>query len=366
MQKVSSILGYYSTVPKKLVLLVIFIFAINLAALTFIDFFFNFNIWIPVIIVSIPFLSFIIYGICAFFAKNSLGWFTHCWYHRKAPFILRYLPRPTMNPEIDIQKIKATAKPGDIILRTYHNYLDSIVFSENSFFTHVGICNGKADVVDAVLHSTGQHGVHEVPLEYFCQCDDVAILRFSLDQNKEETEVLNYINAQLDEETTHDERRIFKNLQKKGKEELMTISKGQYDDFLEYSNSVVLERAEAVKKRGTPYDFSFDFNNFETMSCVEYVWYCYKSLYPLHRIKVENFEFFNWIKMRVMIPDVFIKNDFFSYVYSNLPGVEGKADLIRIMDKRSRKFLQLLKVMVLWNILLLLTWYAYFYLTLKK
>lgn len=364
MQKVRGILGYFSNVPIKLSLLALIIFVFNLLVLCFIDVFINFNMWVPLAIVSIPFAWVVVYGIIACFSKEPLNWFTYCRYQRYAPFVLWYKPNPEMNPGIDIKKIQSVAKPGDIILRCYHYYLDSIVFSENSYFTHVGICKGENGIVDKVLHSTGKYGVHETALETFCKCDDVAILRFSLHHNREERQVLEYINQQdTNDEITKQEQTIYGALQTKVKQDVTNLSVQRDKTFLEYSNQVVLERAQSLI--GTPYDFGFNFHDFTRMSCVEYVWYCYKSLYPLHRIKVENFEFFDWIKMRVIIPDVFIKNDFFNYQYCSIPGVTNKAGLIKVMDSRPRKFLQLLKGLFIWNILLLALWYVYFYYTRK-
>jgi hypothetical protein len=77
---------------------------------------------------------------------------------------------------------------------------------------------------------------------------------------------------------------------------------------------VVLKVAKA--KRGIPYNYNFNFLSFKKLSCVEFIWYCYKSLYILHNVKRETLHYFNLLKTRVIAPDMFLKSDFFKIVYT--------------------------------------------------
>lgn len=361
-------LKYFSNIHARLVLLALVILALNVLVLCYIDAYLkSFNILKPLLIVMIPFFCFMIYWLIAFLTNNKLAWLTHCKYNRFIPFLLYPKLFPVKSKEINVDKIKSDARPGDIILRRYNYYIDSIVFSENSYFTHVGICNGEGNTATEVLHCTAKGGVHSISIAEFCQCDHIAILRFSLDESEEEKQILGYINEQkpddqAPEEIIQNERKIFELLQKRLMSETTTITKNDSSSFTEYVKETVLSRAVSLKGK-IEYDFNFNFRDFTRMSCVEYVWYCFKCIYPLHRIKEESFEFFDWVKLPVIIPDVFIKNDFFKYVYASIPGIETKPQLISVIDRRTRKFLEFLFFMLLWNIIFHVT--AYFLLSRK-
>jgi hypothetical protein len=74
--------------------------------------------------------------------------------------------------------------------------------------------------------------------------------------------------------------------------------------------------AIAKNEFGAPYDYNFTFLTFKNLSCVEFVWYCYKSLYILHNVKRRFFYYFNFLKTCVIVPDSFIGSNFFDVIYT--------------------------------------------------
>ena len=74
----------------------------------------------------------------------------------------------------------------------------------------------------------------------------------------------------------------------------------------------------AVIELHVPYDYDFNFVNSKYLSCVEYVWYCYKCLLPVHNVKRETLYYFNWIKTYVTVPDTFINSNFFDVIFTSI------------------------------------------------
>ena len=231
-------------------------------------------------------------------------------------------------------------QPCDILLRRYNNYLDGLIFSQNSYFTHAAIFYGNYEGrANQVLHATSEKGVHFDDLKSFCQCDDVAVLRFTTEVTEEETTVRTYIeeagySTPAEKDLLDKELSVFEGLMK----DIKHISSKDSAN-LDTCKNIILERGESLK--GTPYDSQFNFKSFDALSCIEFVWYCFKCLFPLHRIRVKDFEYFGMFELPVIVPDVFIKNDYFKYIYSSIKKVQGKGELrkyIRTDRSKVKKF----------------------------
>ena len=352
---------YFSFVIKKLRYLGLGILALNLLIVFSINILFlHMPFGFPLFVVFIPVISFLI-----FFLINQVhGRFhnnmTHYKYNLLFPFIFHDNPTPKKSDRIDMDEIKRQIKQGDIVLRRYNHYIDGLVFSENSYFTHVGIyCADYRCITSKVLHAEAKTGVHATPLEEFCNCDDIAILRFSFDKTEEEDEMLDHILKEYRPEDDDDKDKIkqrellvFDNLMKKTKTEKGTLILKKEDVYAEGYSHLILDRAISLLK--TPYDFEFNFENFDNLSCIEYVWYCFKFLFPLHRIRVKDFEFFQLIKMPVIVPDVFVRNDFFSYVYTSLPlARKNKKELMKYARSAQKQFWKFIIMILIWDIIFL-------------
>ena len=70
----------------------------------------------------------------------------------------------------DIRDIIKIIKPGDIVLRKYNHYLDSIFIPGE--YSHSGIYIGKNKIVHAIAE-----GVQEIDVIDFFQCDKACVLR---------------------------------------------------------------------------------------------------------------------------------------------------------------------------------------------
>lgn len=310
--------------------------------------------------ITVSLLPLVSLGIYCLYWWPSMGLgnaISHCKYNVAFPFIFNYDGEPEMHESVDIKTITTVAKPADIILRSYKSHLDGIIFSDNSYFTHIGICAASdGTTVDSVWHSTGEFGVHNCSVQEFCRCDEIGIFRFSLEDSLEEARIADHIKEQaaLDIDWQPD-LEIYDSLKKNLKSDIAQGTKDQLP-FKDYCSNIILNRAKELNK--TPYDYNFNFNDFKEMSCIEYVWYCHKFLYPLHRIKVDDFEFLNWIRFPVINPDVFTKNDYFSFIYNNR--AKTLAGLYEIIRNRKKKFYCLLLSLLLWSIALILIYFWFF------
>ena len=342
---------YLSTIGFKL-------FALGLAVMALISYFLcvcNLNFihlpsYLPVIISLMPVAFFNFYLLKSWFRyrKSIFLRLARCKYHRFCSIYLYYDDSPKKSEKIDINTIAENIRPCDVLLRRYEYYLDGLIFSQNSYFTHAGIFFGDYSGKKLqVIHSTGEHGVHFSSLEDFCKCDDLAILRFTTDGTEEDIETYNNI-VQSDRvkgqqnDLINKELEVFQGLM----EDIKHISRDKGSNHAGYENTI-LERAESLI--GAKYDCEFNFRNFETFSCTEFVWYCFKCLFPLHRIKIRDVEFFGFLKMPVIIPDVFIKNDYFSFVYSSIPTAQNKRDLRQYVQSAHLRLIHFVLNILFWD-----------------
>lgn len=342
MQKEKSGFGFVYVVLVRLLMLGIVVILINVLALYVINRFFlpgsDSDISAPLFFGFFAVVVFAIYCLWHWTGNDLPEVLTHTTYNPWIP-LPWHVSTPQKSQHINMEKVIAAAMPGDVILRRNKYYLVGLAFSQNSYFTHVGICYrepGKEAL--KVLHSEGKQGVHLSDMEEFCRCDEVAILRFSLNETQDDIDVMRSLrNAELD---------VFNHLQTLKKnidEQIMEDGR----PFREHYIKVVLDKA--VSLMCTRYDTRFNFSDINAVSCIEYVWDSYKPLFPLHRIREKTLSYFHLIKLKVIIPDGFVKNDYFSYQYSSIPNVNSKAALIQQIKKRQHNFWHFFLSIFIWN-----------------
>ena len=133
----------------------------------------------------------------------------------KWPMFVLYQPKGYKVTGKQIKEIQDRAKPGDILLRGYDNYLDGY-FIPGEYFSHAGFYEGGFH--QKVIHAMAESVKIDTLID-FCRCDYLAILR-------------------IKHTTPHD---IYSAIRR------------------------------ANKYVGRPYDFYFDFNNPSDISCTELV-----------------------------------------------------------------------------------------------
>jgi len=190
------------------------------------------------------------------------------------PMFLVYAPRGYAVRGIDYREAMAVAQPGDLLLRGYVDYLDGYFIP--GFFSHAGTYVGEltaADLAEAegidaealfepgpqmVVHAKAEGVLCEDLLD-FCRTDRMAILRLpdvvKMGDGFEPSRI------PISQFTT-EELDVFTRL-KEGKgvprEEIIPL---------------IVERA--ISRIGTPYDFQFDFANFDSLCCSEFSYWCMK------------------------------------------------------------------------------------------
>ena len=91
----------------------------------------------------------------------------------------------------DICKIQEVIQPGDIILRSYENYLDSYLIPGK--YSHSGVYIGDGKIIHAVAE-----GVKEIHLIDFCQADGILVLRHYADAKKQIERCKKWIGKEYD------------------------------------------------------------------------------------------------------------------------------------------------------------------------
>lgn len=194
----------------------------------------------------------------------------------KYPFFMLYHPAGYKVKGDDIRQVIKTIQTGDILIRGYVNYLDGYFIPGH--FSHAGLYIGEVkpgqlNIPDAfknvykegeqiAIHSMAE-GVFMEDIINFCRCDYLVILR-----RNDRTE------PDLDPATMNEE---------------------------------VLKRAYA--NLGKPYDFKFDFSNYHTMSCTEFVYQCCDEFMAKYKVGIKKRSvLFKSIEM--IIPDDFVTNEF--------------------------------------------------------
>ncbi len=185
----------------------------------------------------------------------------------------------------DAREVIGLVRPGDILLRSYDNYVDGLFIPGR--YSHVGLYVGKIDETQRahagslldnpssqarakskffrsgsqmVIHAMAE-GVRMDDVLTFCRCDAMAILRLPA--------VLGGAPAQADY-LFRDE--LFSALERLIRERLKSGASVTSEEV------IPLAIEAALGKVGEEYDFGFDFNKFDSFSCSELIYYCYKSV----------------------------------------------------------------------------------------
>jgi hypothetical protein len=196
----------------------------------------------------------------------------------KYPMYLLYDPGSYKVKGHEIRRVIETVQPGDILVRSYSNYLDGYFIPGR--FSHVGLYVGKTELADlenvknpnrdkfyegkqVVIHSMAE-GVFMEDVINFCKCDYLVIMRRS---SRTEPEV----------------------------------------DFETDFRSVVYPKA--LKNLGKEYDFKFDFSNYHTLSCTELVYSCCESFIEKYGVRIQPRRVL-FSKRDMIIPDDFLTTSF--------------------------------------------------------
>jgi hypothetical protein len=165
----------------------------------------NFNKWkwVPIVIYAFPFLMIAFYYLYVIFKdyllhlkipKLEAGELTNMRYDKKFPLWLYYDPygRRHKFTVRDAASLINYLQKGDIILRRHENYLDSLILTQASYFTHAGIVTGfNSRGLPIIVHAIGKTGVDHAKYYDFMRCDDVAVIRLRENVDKTQVEGVN-------------------------------------------------------------------------------------------------------------------------------------------------------------------------------
>lgn len=220
------------------------------------------------------------------------------------PMFLLYDPRGYRVKGEDARQAMKRVRPGDILLRGYDNYLDGYFIP--GYFSHAGLYVGSVtkeedyhlverprgkkifrDGKQMVIHSIAE-GVFMEDLLNFCRCDYMAILRFpDLITRASQSQPLN-----IPKREWRDPEEAIRDSLKRG-------------DQVKFAEALPAIREMALINLGRPYDFNFDFANFDRLCCTEFVYLCTKSLASFLRIRPISRRVL-FVSKRVVRPDDFL------------------------------------------------------------
>lgn len=225
----------------------------------------------------------------------------------KWPMFLVYDPGSYQVKGQDIREVLNIVQPGDILLRGYNNYLDGYFIP--GYFSHVGFYLGHVKEQDSdkvvipegkelfrageqmVVHAMAE-GVFIEDVLDFCSADRMLIVRFP--DSLQATEILTEDQVPFISFTDR-EKELFNQLNQ--------------DAILNFSDIFPVLFDLALSQVGKKYDFSFDFKNYNNLSCTEFLYFVIKSLEGHHRLKPTEKKFFFYNKT-VIVPDAFVRKPF--------------------------------------------------------
>lgn len=223
------------------------------------------------------------------------------------PMFLVYDPSGYQVKGDEVREVINIIKPGDILLRGYNKYLDGLFIP--GYFSHAGIYLGEvlpehSELVtpdkreeyfrtgDQIVAHAMAEGVFMEDLINFCRCDRMIILRLpeeiSMAQENTVADIpTNNFNSE--------ELSIFN-----------TLAEGNTLRFDEVFKTIF---KVALRQIGKPYDFQFNFSNYNNLSCTEFVDFCLKSLESFHNLNPTRKNFLIFAK-EVIPPDAFVRSKF--------------------------------------------------------
>lgn len=193
----------------------------------------------------------------------------------KYPLFVLYDPNSYKVSGDEVRHIINTIQPGDILIRGYKNYLDGYFIP--GFFSHAGVYLGATPAQDdwpevalksykqgeqITIHSMAE-GVFMEDILNFCKCDYLLILRRN------------------------------------------TTTEPNYNPNTDFSPIF----NKAIKSVGKPYDFTFDFSRYHTMSCTEFVYSAFEDIMPTYSVKIKKRRALI-TKREMIIPDDFVTDKF--------------------------------------------------------
>lgn len=233
-----------------------------------------------------------------------ITWFGDIKLFQPLPFLPRmvpvYDPGSYRVTAAESRALESILLPGDILLRGYTDYLDGMVIP--GFFSHAGLYLGEIDEDTLnragfrseaqaakdnqgkapsrwekgfatgkfmVAHSMAE-GVFTEDIIGFCRADFMAVVRIPR-QVVAMPGLKPY--RYTDKEASSPEAVLQERLLAAGETGISFV-----DDALP------VIRAQALSRLGAHYDFSFDFRNFNDMSCTEYVHWSTRCLQAAHGI----------------------------------------------------------------------------------
>lgn len=348
------------------------------------------NPWFFWSVVLLPLISILVAMILSGNTFRIFGKLPYIKYRPRLPLFFYYDEKPDKYRYRECDKLQSLIQDGDVLLRRHDYYIDGLILLQNAYYSHAGIAfKDKESGKVKVYHALGATGVTDDLLENFSRCDDLAVLRFNPNKDlgpylkkhsnnaffkndKKGQQLVSKIkNPQIripngDKKTkmTFDMKNV-RDLVASNELRLMIHEKPAnevelriFDDIYENIQTgnykpptadvyipIVLELAEQSK--GTPYDYDFNFQNFKTMSCVEFVWFCYKSLFPIHQVKRRIFTYFGFIRTFVLVPDLFAASPAFDLVYSGIEGIgTNKKKLLQYIKRTRVRFWNFILIVV--------------------
>lgn len=341
-------------------------------------------------IILLPLLCLLIGIVKGGGVKCTLKAITHTKYWNHFPPVLFYDPLPRRYRFKNPGNLAHILEEGDVLLRRFDHYIDGLILKQASYFTHAGLYYGSYQGKERqVLHAVGATGVSFVDLEDFIKCDDFAILRLKeivfhqgadistpQEQHKELSIPFmpNIVTSMLlaqdksgsgawgNKQIELKDARTFITGTETDFSRLSPLAQKELAIYDQLNNNITVEKKvyiPVIKEAGLSvlgeaYDYDFNFIDFTKMSCVEFVWYAYKCLLPVHRIRRNFYNYFAFVKAFVIVPDDFLKSDAFELVYSSLP-FAGKEKLLGFISGKKFLFWSfLLKVVLVQLVFLLL------------
>lgn len=227
------------------------------------------------------------------------------------PLFVIYDPKGYQVKGYEVREVINCLQPGDILLRGYDKYLSGAFIP--GYFSHSGLYVGEVKEEDKhkvdpplsehqlksfktgeqmVIHAMAQ-GVFMEDIIDFCRTDRMLILRFPQQiQAHDATDDAEPVERVFSVE----EYNLFRDL-KAGK-------------AINFQDIYPLIYRTALVQIGKPYDYKFDFDNYNDLSCTEFVQNCFKALTPYHGIGAIERRYFGLLNKSVIEPDAFVRECF--------------------------------------------------------
>jgi hypothetical protein len=228
------------------------------------------------------------------------------------PFFLVYDPGSYQVKGDDVRALLQVLQPGDILLRSYANYLDGKFIPGK--FSHAGLycgtvgegdralvgtrqrSRGARDEAQSTLFHTGEQmvvhamaeGVFIEDILTFSRCDQLVVLRLPAQITLPDAAPRSPFDPALLSAEEHSLR-----------ERLACGEAIAREEF------TALAITEALRNVGRAYDFGFDFSDFRRLSCSELVYWCYKSVAELINVQPRTVKVL-FLRRQAIPPDDFL------------------------------------------------------------